>query len=130
MKEIHYAQIVSAVRYLCIQANTQLPADLQQAISRAQGEEPSPVGRAILHDLHENFSFAAEKGLPICQDTGMAVVFCRLGQDVQIIGGLLTDAVNEGVALGYTEGHLRCSVVADPLRRENTGNNTPAVLHL
>ena len=130
MKEIHYAQIVSAVRYLCIQANTQLPADLQQAISRAQGEEPSPVGRAILHDLQENFSFAAEKGPPICQDTGMAVVFCKLGQDVQIIGGLLTDAVNEGVALGYIEGHLRCSVVADPLRRENTGNNTPAVLHL
>ena len=130
MKEIHYAQIVSTVRNLCIQANTQLSPDLQQAICGAEEQEPSPVGKAILDDLEENFRFAAEKNLPICQDTGMAVVFCRLGQDVQIIGGLLSDAVNQGVALGYTEGHLRCSVVADPLRRENTGNNTPAVLHL
>ena len=130
MKEIHYDQIVSAVRYLCIQANTQLPPDLRQAIETAVREEESPVGRAILGDLKENFCFAGEKNLPICQDTGMAVVFCKLGQDVQIVGGLLSDAVNEGVARGYTEGHLRCSVVADPLRRENTGNNTPAVLHL
>lgn len=130
MKEIHYQQIVSAVRYLCIQANVSLPDDVRCAIAGAKQQEESPVGQAILGDLEENFTFAGEKGLPICQDTGMAVVFCRLGQEVQIVDGLLSDAVNEGVALGYTEGHLRCSVVADPLRRENTGNNTPAVLHL
>jgi fumarate hydratase subunit alpha len=88
------------------------------------------VGRSILEDLKENYTFAEEKGLPICQDTGMAVVFCDLGQEVHITGGLLTDAVNQGVSLGYTEGFLRCSVVEDPLRRVNTGDNTPAILHL
>lgn len=130
MREIAYTDIVQAVRALCIRANTRLPEDLQRAIRRARETEPSPVGRAILGDLCENFAFAGEKGLPICQDTGMAVVFAALGQDAHITGGLLADAVNEGVALGYTEGHLRCSVVRDPLRRENTGDNTPAVLHL
>ncbi|MCI8595113.1 MAG: fumarate hydratase [Oscillospiraceae bacterium] len=130
MKEIHYTQIVAAVRNLCIKANTVLPQDLCSALRAARTAEESPVGQAILGDLEENFTFAAEKGLPICQDTGMAVVFVKLGQEVRLIGGSLQDAVNEGVALGYTEGHLRCSVVADPLRRENTGNNTPAVLHL
>lgn len=88
------------------------------------------MGRAILGDLVENFRFADEKGLPICQDTGMAVVFAELGQECRITGGLLSDAVNEGVARGYVEGHLRLSVVGDPLRRVNTNNNTPAILHL
>ena len=88
------------------------------------------MGRAILGDLEENFTFAAQRGLPICQDTGMAVVFLELGQEAHITGGLLEDAVNEGVRRGYLEGSLRCSVVRDPLRRENTGDNTPAVQYL
>ena len=88
------------------------------------------MGRSILGDLVENYTFAQEKRLPICQDTGMAVVFCQLGQEVHITGGLLRDAVNQGVARGYTEGFLRKSVVADPIRRVNTEDNTPAVLHL
>ena len=130
MREITYDQIVSAVRSLCITANTRLPEDLCRAIRAARETEASPVGQAILGDLEENFTFAGARGLPICQDTGMAVVFARLGQDVRVTGGLLGAAVNEGVAKGYVEGHLRCSVVSDPLRRENTGDNTPAVLHL
>ena len=130
MREISYQQVVSAVRSLCITANTVLTPDLRQAIQAARETEESPVGQAILGDLTENFTFAAARGLPICQDTGMAVVFVRLGQEVQITGGLLTAAIHEGVAKGYTEGRLRCSVVADPLRRENTGNNTPAIIHL
>lgn len=130
MREISYDQVVSAVRGLCITANTTLTDDLCQAIRSAREQEPSPVGKAILGDLAENFTFAGARGLPICQDTGMAVVFVNLGQEVQITGGLLTAAIHEGVAKGYTEGYLRCSVVADPLRRENTGNNTPAIIHL
>lgn len=130
MREIAYHEIVKTVRDLCIQANTILTPDLCAAVRRAEAGERSPVGKAILGDLVENFTFAAERGLPICQDTGMAVVFADLGQEVHISGGLLSDAVNEGVAQGYTEGHLRCSVVSDPLRRKNTGDNTPAVLHL
>ena len=130
MREIQYQQIVDAVRDLCIQANCHLPADVQTAIRSACTTECSPVGQAILGDLVENFTFAGQRQLPICQDTGMAVVFAELGQDCRITGGLLEDAVNEGVARGYVEGNLRLSVVADPLRRVNTNNNTPAILHL
>ncbi|MBU5435704.1 fumarate hydratase [Pseudoflavonifractor sp. MSJ-37] len=130
MREIAYEEIVQAVRDLCIQANCHLPMDVRAAIERAERTERSPVGKAILGDLEENFKFADERGLPICQDTGMAVVFAELGQEVHITGGLLSDAVDEGVARGYVEGHLRCSVVGDPLRRVNTNDNTPAVLHL
>ncbi|NCE64531.1 fumarate hydratase [Pseudoflavonifractor sp. 524-17] len=130
MREIRYEEIAEAVRGLCIEANCRLPRDLQEAIVQAAETEPSPVGRAILGDLEENFRFAGAKGLPICQDTGMAVVFAELGQDCHIAGGLLHDAVNEGVARGYVEGHLRLSVVRDPLRRVNTNDNTPAILHL
>ncbi len=130
MREITFSSIVSAVRDLCIEANCALPCDLKQAIADARDAEPSPVGRSILGDLVENYTFAGEKRLPICQDTGMAVVFCELGQEVHITGGLLSDAVNQGVALGYTEGFLRKSVVRDPIRRVNTEDNTPAVLHL
>ena len=130
MREITYQKIVETVAGLCVEANTRLPEDVRRAIVGRRETEASPVGRAILGDLVENFTFAAGKGLPICQDTGMAVVYAELGQEVHITGGLLSDAVNEGVARGYTEGHLRCSVVGDPLRRENTGDNTPAVLHL
>lgn len=130
MREITYESIVSAVRDLCIEANCALPCDLKEAIARAEQTEPSPVGRSILGDLVENYTFAGEKRLPICQDTGMAVVFCQLGQDTHITGGLLRDAVNEGVSTGYTEGFLRKSVVRDPIRRVNTDDNTPAVLHV
>ncbi len=130
MREIQFEDIVSAVRDLCIEANCALPCDLKTAIADAQTQESSPVGRSILGDLVENYTFAQEKRLPICQDTGMAVVFCQLGQEVHITGGLLRDAVNQGVARGYTEGFLRKSVVADPIRRVNTEDNTPAVLHL
>ena len=130
MREIAFDTIVSAVRDLCIEANCALPCDLKQAISDAQTTERSPVGRSILGDLVENYTFAGEKRLPICQDTGMAVVFCELGQEVHMTGGLLRDAVNQGGAKGYTEGFLRKSVVADPIRRVNTEDNTPAVLHL
>lgn len=130
MRELTAAQLSDAVRALCIQANTILPGDLRSAICRAEVEEQSPVGRAIFSDLRENYQFAEEKGLPICQDTGMAVVFIDWGQDCRLTGGSLEDAVNDGVARGYVEGHLRLSVVADPLRRGNTNNNTPAILHL
>ena len=130
MREITYESIVSAVRDLCIEANCALPCDLKKAIAKAEQTEPSPVGRSILGDLVENYTFAGEKRLPICQDTGMAVVFCQLGQDAHITGGLLRDAVNEGVSKGYTEGFLRKSVVRDPIRRVNTDDNTPAVLHV
>ena len=130
MRELQYNEIVEAVRELCIQANCRLPGDVKAAIRRAGSAEESPVGRAILGDLEENFTFAGERGLPICQDTGMAVVFADLGQDCHVTGGLLADAVNEGVARGYVEGSLRLSVVGDPLRRVNTNNNTPAILHL
>lgn len=130
MREIQYSDIVETVRALCIQANCQLPADVKAAICRARETEESPVGRAILGDLVENYTFAGERELPICQDTGMAVVFAELGQECHIAGGLLSDAVNEGVERGYVEGKLRLSVVGDPLRRVNTGRNTPAILHL
>ena len=130
MREIRFDDIVTAVRDACIKANTVLPDDLCGAIRSAAESEESPVGRAILGDLEENFTFAAQRGLPICQDTGMAVVFLELGQEAHITGGLLEDAVNEGVRRGYLEGSLRCSVVRDPLRRENTGDNTPAVQYL
>lgn len=130
MREIEASQIVQAVRDLCIEANCQLTADLRQAICAGCEAEKSPVGKAILGDLIENYTFAGERNLPICQDTGMAVVFMDLGQDCHITGGLLTDAVNEGVAQGYIEGYLRKSVVKDPIRRGNTENNTPAILHL
>lgn len=130
MREIRYHEIVETVRELCIQANCQLPEDVKCAIRCAHDAECSPVGRAILADLEENFTFAHERNLPICQDTGMAVVFADLGQECRIVGGMLEDAVNEGVKRGYVEGNLRLSVVRDPLRRVNTNNNTPAILHL
>lgn len=130
MREIKFETIVQTVRDLCIEANCVLPQDVRCALRQAQKTETSPVGQSILGDLVENYTFAHEKRLPICQDTGMAVVFCDLGQDAHITGGLLSDAVDQGVARGYTEGYLRCSVVEDPLRRVNTNDNTPAILHL
>lgn len=130
MKEIRSEQVSKLVRELCIQANTVLPQDLRHAICQACQVEASPVGQAILGDLQENFEFAQEKGLPICQDTGMAVVFVDWGQDCHLVDGSLEEAINQGVAEGYVQGHLRLSVVGDPLRRVNTQNNTPAIVHL
>lgn len=130
MRELHRNEIMDTVRRLCVEANIHLPCDLRAALEASAETEESPVGRQILGDIVANFRLAEEKGLPICQDTGMAVVFADLGQEVHIVGGSLEEAVDEGVARGYLEGALRCSVVEDPLRRENTNDNTPAILHL
>ncbi len=130
MREISCKQITAAVAELCVEANCILPEDMRRVIEAAQGREESPVGQAILSDIRQNYTIAEERKLPICQDTGMAVVFIRLGQDCHITGGLLADAVNAGVAKGYMEGFLRKSIVSDPIRRVNTEDNTPAVLHL
>ncbi len=129
MREITAAQIEQTVRDLCIQANRRLPDDIQHEICAAGAQETQPLAQSIMQDLQENLKAAESLQLPVCQDTGMAVVFAEVGQDVHITGGLLYDAVNRGVARGYTEGLLRCSVVRDPLQRVNTGDNTPAVLH-
>ena len=129
MREISCADISALVEQLCIQAATVLPDDLCRVIEQAEKKEESPVGKGILRDIVTNFQMAKEKGVPICQDTGMAVVFLEIGQEVHIIGGSLNDAINLGVHNGYLNGFLRCSVVGDPLRRQNTGDNTPAVIH-
>lgn len=130
MREIPVSAIEEVVSRLCIEANRRLPADLCGSIRQAREQEQLPLARDIMGDLVRNLEAADELQLPVCQDTGMAVVFARVGQEVHITGGLLADAVNRGVARGYTEGRLRCSVVGDPLRRVNTGDNTPAVLHV
>ena len=130
MREIDCEQIILAVKNLCINANCFLPADVRRALDGARESEQSEVGRAILGDLAENYRLADAEHLPICQDTGMAVLFVELGQEVHITGGLLEDALNEGVRRGYVDGLLRLSVVADPIRRGNTNDNTPAVIRL
>ncbi|MGI6264547.1 MAG: fumarate hydratase [Acutalibacteraceae bacterium] len=130
MRNVDVSAIEQTVRDLCIRANQRLPKDIARAVDQAAKRETRPLARDIMGDLTANLRAADEMGLPICQDTGMAVVFVRLGQEVHLTGGLLEDAVNRGVSRGYTEGRLRCSVVGDPLRRVNTDDNTPAVLHL
>lgn len=129
MREICVEQVTDAIRKMCMETNYTLSADMQKALGEAARTEESPLGKEILSMLEENLKIAEEEKIPICQDTGMAVVFLEIGQDVHFTGGSLTDAVNRGVALGYEEGYLRKSVVRDPLRRENTGDNTPAVIH-
>ena len=129
MRDIHCNTITDAIEKLCIRAAVWLPADIAMQIECASEVEVSPAGAAALEDIMETFKYAASKGLPICQDTGMAVVFAEVGQDVHIVGGSFEDAVNEGVRRGYVNGFLRKSVVADPLRRVNTDDNTPAVIH-
>lgn len=129
MREISAKQIEQAVSELCIKANIFLPKDIKDAVEKAAKDENKPLAKEILQDMTENMAAAERLSLPVCQDTGMAVVFAEIGQDVRITGGLFEDAVNRGVAKGYKEGLLRCSVVADPLRRANTGDNTPAVIH-
>ncbi len=129
MREINVTEIENTVRDLCIQANRFLPKSLADCIGCAAGTEKSPTGREVLSDLVRNIEAAENEELTICQDTGMAVIFLDIGQDVHFIGGSLSEAINRGVARGYTEGYLRCSIVSDPLERVNTGDNTPAVIH-
>ena len=129
MRDIHTELITEAVKEMCIEANHVLARDMEQVFNLAVKEEESPLGRQVLGQLKENLKIAAEDMIPICQDTGMAVVFIKVGQDVHITGGSLTGAVNEGVKRGYEEGYLRKSVVGDPIQRINTKDNTPAVIH-
>lgn len=129
MRTIDVAEITNHIKEMCIEANHFLTQDMDAAMKNAADAEASPLGKQILCQLQENLKIAGEDMIPICQDTGMAVIFMEIGQDVHFTGGILEDAVNEGVRRGYTEGYLRKSVVNDPLVRENTKDNTPAVIH-
>ena len=129
MRELSVRLITEAVETLCIKANKLLPDDLTGAIAACKNCERNVLAKGILSDLEENLEAAKQLDIPICQDTGMAVVFLEIGQDVHLVDGSLYDAVNEGVHNGYVNGLLRCSVVGDPLRRVNTKDNTPAVIH-
>lgn len=129
IRTIRVEEIAKNIKEMCIEANHFLPPDMAEAMKCAEKNEEAPLGKQILEQLQENLKIAGEDMIPICQDTGMAVVFLEIGQDVHLEGGALEDAVNEGVRQGYVEGYLRKSVVGDPLIRENTKDNTPAVLH-
>ena len=129
MKTIDVKDIINGVEKMCYDACHVLADDMKNALDKAVNDEESPVGKQILGQLQENLVIAREKQIPICQDTGMAVFFVKLGQDVHIEGGLLEDAINEGVRRGYTNGYLRKSVVNCPIERINTKDNTPAVIH-
>jgi len=129
MKEIPISKIIETVEQLCMTANYDLNKDIMCALEEGAGNEESETGRLILSQLVENAKIAARERMAICQDTGMAVVFVEIGQEVHISGGSLTEAINEGVRRGYEKGFLRKSVVSDPLERKNTGDNTPAVIH-
>lgn len=129
MRTIHTDEIIKNIKEMCIEANLSLTEDMKCRFKNATESEKSPLGKQILNQLQENMEIAAADQIPICQDTGMAIVFLNIGQDVHIEGMDLHDAVNEGVRQGYTEGYLRKSVVKDPLERENTKDNTPAIIH-
>lgn len=129
MREISVAAITENIKEMCIEANHFLTDDMKECLKNASQNEESALGKQILSQLEENLDIAGADMIPICQDTGMAVIFMEIGQDVHITGGNLMDAVNEGVRLGYVEGYLRKSVVSDPIIRENTKDNTPAILH-
>ena len=129
MRELSVKTVEDAVAELCVIANKELPGDLCKSLCEAGKNETGEVAKSVLADLELNLTAAKELNIPICQDTGMAVVFLEIGQDVHFTGGDIYAAVNRGVARGYTDGLLRKSVVSDPLRRENTGDNTPAVIH-
>jgi fumarate hydratase subunit alpha len=131
MKTIHYAQIVDAVKELCISTNISLAYDSEQMLHTALGSERSPLAQSILRQCIKNAELARSETIPICQDTGLAVFFIQMGNDICIKDGLLNDAIHEGVRVGYREGHLRASVLTDPVfDRKNTGDNTPAIIHL
>ncbi len=129
MRTIHVSTITENIKEMCIEANHFLSSDMEKALKQATICEEAPLGRQILQQLEENLQIAGEEMIPICQDTGMAVIFIEIGQDVHFEGGCLEDAINEGVRQGYVEGYLRKSVVKDPLIRENTKDNTPAIIH-
>lgn len=129
MRTVQVSEITENIKEMCIEANHYLSRDMEAVMERAAETEEAPLGKQILGQLRENLDIAARDMIPICQDTGMAVVFLEIGQDVHLEGGLLEDAVNEGVRQGYTQGYLRKSVVGDPILRENTRDNTPAVIH-
>ena len=129
MRRINVETITQNIEERCIEANHFLSPDMKKVFDEAAASEESPLGRQILGQLEENLCIAGEEMIPICQDTGMAVVFIKVGQDVHLIGGSLTDAINEGVRQGYVDGYLRKSVVKDPIYRENTKDNTPAIIH-
>ena len=129
MREIQAQQITDVIERLCIEANEQLPEDIKNAIHRCRACEDWGIAQGVLDQIITNFEIAGEEKVPICQDTGMACVFLEIGQDVHITGGDLTEAVDEGVRRGYDKGYLRKSVVRDPVRRGNTGDNTPAMLY-
>lgn len=129
MRKLNVKEIEDAVRDMCIQANLYLGKDVIEAFEKAKAMEASPVGKEILQNLIKNAEIAKNEEMPICQDTGMAVFFVEVGQEVQLIGGNITQAIHEGVRRGYKDGYLRKSVVADPLIRKNTGDNTPAIIY-
>lgn len=129
MREINVSEVESIVSELCIKANRKLPCSLVEKIKNSPDGEKSPTGREVLCDLVRNIEAAESENIAVCQDTGMAVIFLDIGQDVHFVGGSLYEAVNKGVSKGYTEGYLRCSVVSDPIERVNSGDNTPAVIH-
>ncbi len=130
IREIDVKLLTDNIREMCIEANHFLTPDMKQVLDEAAEHESSPLGRQILGQLQENLRIAGDEMIPICQDTGMTVIFMEIGQDVHFIGGDITEAVNEGVRQGYEEGYLRKSVVSDPIIRKNSGDNTPAVIHM
>ena len=129
MRNINVNEITRNIKEMCIEANHFLTDDMQHRLHKAVGSETTELGKMVLSQLEENLEIAGKEMIPICQDTGMAVIFVKVGQEVHIEGGLLTDAINEGVRQGYVEGYLRNSVVKDPIYRENTNDNTPAIIH-
>lgn len=129
MRDVNVSEIIKNIKEMCIEANHFLSEDMKKVFKNAVDSEESPLGKQVLNQLNENLSIAASDMIPICQDTGMAVIFINVGQEVHFTGGDITDAINEGVREGYVEGYLRKSVVSDPLIRENTKDNTPAVIH-
>lgn len=129
MRRIHTDEITRNIKEMCIEANLILTRDMDEAVRRAAEKEKNPLGKQILGQLTENLDIAKDEQIPICQDTGMAVIFFKIGQDVHIEGKNITEAINDGVRQGYEEGYLRKSVVKDPLIRENTKDNTPAIIH-
>lgn len=129
MRTINAEEITKNIKEMCMQVNIDLSDDVKEAVLLAKEKEESPIGRQILGQLEENMQIAESGQIPICQDTGMTVVFLKIGQDVHIEGGYVEDAVNEGIRQGYKEGYLRKSVVGDPIIRENTKDNTPGIIH-
>lgn len=130
MREIQVKEISTAIEKMCVEANLYLPEDIKSALDEFHHQETNPLAQDILSDLVTNYQMAEQNQIPVCQDTGMVVVFVELGQEVHLVGGLLEDAVNQGIADGYQKGLLRLSVISDPIERKNTNTNTPAVIHI